>query len=131
MNGFDTHANQAEAHGALLNELAASVKAFLDDLSARGHADRTLVMSFSEFGRRLKENSSAGTDHGAAAPMFLAGGKITSGVIGRYPSLTDLDSGDLKFHTDFRQVYAAVLDKWLGCSSEAVLGKRFQPVEVL
>jgi uncharacterized protein (DUF1501 family) len=132
LDGFDTHASQRDAHAGLVNELAASVKAFCDDLAHRGHLDRVLVMSFSEFGRRLRENASAGTDHGAAAPMFLAGGKVRRGLIGRHPSLTDLDQeGDLKFHTDFRQVYAAILDRWLGCDSAAVLGKKFPSVPVL
>jgi len=128
LDGFDTHANQSEAHANLLAELAASVGAFAADLQRRGHLDRVLLLTFSEFGRRVHENASHGTDHGAAAPLFLVGGRVRNGLIGKHPSLTDLDrEGDLKFHTDFRQVYAAVLDGWLGCASEAVLGKRFEP----
>lgn len=132
LDGFDTHANQAQGHAALLNELAESVKAFQADLAHRGHVDRVLTLSFSEFGRRVHENASQGTDHGAAAPLFLIGGRVQSGLIGKQPSLSDLDGeGDLKFHTDFRQVYAAILDRWLGCSSEAVLGGVFEPAAVL
>ena len=132
LGGFDTHANQLQAHAGLLSELSQSVKAFCDDLSQRGQLDRVLVMSFSEFGRRVKENASAGTDHGAAAPLFLAGGKVRRGLIGAHPSLTNLDrGGDLKFHTDFRQVYATILDRWLGASSEAVLGKKYRAVDVV
>jgi uncharacterized protein (DUF1501 family) len=132
LDGFDTHANQADAHAALVDELSSSVKAFIDDLAHRGHLDRVLVLSFSEFGRRVRENASAGTDHGAAAPVFLAGGKVKSGPIGKHPSLTDLDQeGDLKFHADFRQVYATILDQWLRADSAAVLGEKFKHVGVL
>ncbi len=132
LDGFDTHANQSEAHAALMDELSSSVKAFIDDVSHRGHLDRVLMLSFSEFGRRVRENASAGTDHGAAAPLFLAGGRVKSGPIGKHPSLTDLDGeGDLKFHTDFRQVYATILESWLGCDSTAVLGEKFKHVGVL
>jgi uncharacterized protein (DUF1501 family) len=132
LDGFDTHANQRDAHAGLLDELASSVKAFLDDLAHRGHLDRVLVMSFSEFGRRVRENASSGTDHGAAAPLFLAGGKVRPGLIGKHPSLTALDrEGDMQFHTDFRQVYATLLDCWLGCESAAVLGEKFKHVDML
>jgi uncharacterized protein (DUF1501 family) len=95
-----------------------------------GQRDRVLVMTFSEFGRRAKENGSRGTDHGSAAPMFLVGGKVKAGVVGEHPSLTELEMGNLKHHTDFRQVYAAVLDRWLGVSSKEVLGGDFKPIEV-
>ncbi|HEV3004059.1 MAG TPA: DUF1501 domain-containing protein [Pirellulales bacterium] len=129
LDGFDTHANQAAAHAALVNQLAASVAAFIDDLAARGQLDRVLVFSFSEFGRRVRENASLGTDHGTAAPVFLAGGLVAAGVIGEHPSLSDLDGeGDLKFHTDFRRLYATILDGWLSCPSQAVLGERFEPL---
>jgi uncharacterized protein (DUF1501 family) len=131
LDGFDTHANQAAGHAALLRELSESVAAFMTDLAARGHADRTLLMTFSEFGRRVKENASAGTDHGAAAPLFLVGNRVQAGLIGKHPSLTDLDSGDLKFHTDFRSVYATLLEAWLGCPSEQVLSGKFQHLQML
>lgn len=132
LDGFDTHANQLEAHAALLQEFSASVEAFVHDLAARGHAERVLVLAFSEFGRRVAENASAGTDHGTAAPVFLAGGAVQAGLIGEHPSLADLDQeGDIKFHTDFRQVYAEILDRWLGCDSQAVLGRPFTHVGAL
>jgi uncharacterized protein (DUF1501 family) len=105
--------------------------AFYKDLAARGHGDRLLMMTFSEFGRRPYENGSKGTDHGAAAPMLLVGGKVQAGVVGKHPSLTDHTMGNLKHHTDFRQVYAVVLDQWLGVSSKEVLGDTFQPVPIL
>ena len=88
-------------------------------------------MTFSEFGRRVKENASRGTDHGAAAPMFLAGGRVKPGLIGEHPSMTDLEKGDLKFHTDFRRVYAAVLEDWLKFDSKMILGESYKPVAIL
>jgi uncharacterized protein (DUF1501 family) len=131
LDGFDTHANQAATHPNLLKELGDAIAALLEDLGHHGHRDRVLVMTFSEFGRRLKENGSRGTDHGAAAPMFLASGKVKSGVIGQHPSLADLDDGDPKFHTDFRAVYATVLEDWLGCPSQAVLGGPFDRLPIV
>ena len=131
LDGFDTHSQQPAAHAALLQELGGSLQAFLDDVAHHGQADRVLVMAFSEFGRRVAENASEGTDHGAAAPMFLAGTKVQPGLIGALPSLTDLDDGDLKHHTDFRQVYAALLQNWLGWDSASILGGEFKPLEGL
>ena len=129
-DGFDTHANQADAHTSLLAELSGAVAAFVKDLDKHGHGKRVTLTAFSEFGRRLKENASQGTDHGAAAPMFVAGGSVKSGLLGTYPSLKDLDEGDLKFTTDFRCVYAALLEQWLGVDSKPVLGKAFAPMRV-
>jgi uncharacterized protein (DUF1501 family) len=132
LDGFDTHANQAQAHAGLLNELSSSLAAFVEDLAQRGHLDRVLVMTFSEFGRRVKENASQGTDHGAAAPLFTIGGKVQSGALGKHPSLTDLDrEADLKHHTDFRRVYATILDQWLSCPSQAVLGAAHEHLALL
>src|SRR5438105_2471164 len=131
IDGFDTHATQAPAHNNLLTTVSGAMTAFFKDLSARGHRDRVLMMTFSEFGRRAKENGSRGTDHGSAAPMLLVGGKVKAGVVGEHPSLTKLEMGNLKHHTDFRQVYAAVLEKWLGIGSKEVLGAAFQPVDIL
>jgi uncharacterized protein (DUF1501 family) len=101
------------------------------DINAHDNGDRVLVMSFSEFGRRVAENASDGTDHGTAGPIFLAGNKVKAGLIGEQPSLTDLDNGDLKHHTDFRQVYATVLEDWLACESESVLGGQYKPMPIL
>src|SRR5262249_30019124 len=101
------------------------------DMASRGHKDRVLLMTFSEFGRRVKENGSRGTDHGAAAPMLLVGGRVKSGPIGAHPSLTDLTFGNLQYHTDFRQVYATILDQWLGLDRKEVLEQTFQPVPIL
>ena len=126
LDGFDTHSQQAAAHAALLQQLGGAVRAFVEDVAHHGHGDRTLVMSFSEFGRRVAENASEGTDHGAAAPMFLAGSRVRGGLVGEHPSLNDLDDGDLKFHTDFRQVYATLLERWLGWSSHIRARRRIQ-----
>lgn len=134
IDGFDTHANQGGAAGQqanLLGEVSGAITAFYKDLAARGHGERLLVMTFSEFGRRAKENGSKGTDHGSGAPMFLVGGKVKPGVVGAHPSLTKLEIGNLVHHTDFRQVYAAVLDNWLGVPSKSVLGREYKPVDVL
>ena len=123
--GFDTHANQIPTHDRLMTDLNAALYSFVADLKAQGNFNRVLVISFSEFGRRVAENASGGTDHGAAAPLFILGGGVKPGLYGAYPSLTDLQDGDLKFNTDFRSVYATALEKWLGAPSEFVLGKKF------
>jgi uncharacterized protein (DUF1501 family) len=130
LGGFDTHSQQAVQHQLLLTQLSGAVTAFFKDLSARGHKDRLMVMTFSEFGRRAKENGSRGTDHGSAAPMFLVGGKVKPGLVGAHPSLEKLQFGNLAHHTDFRSVYAAVLEKWLGVRSKDVLAGDFKPAEV-
>jgi uncharacterized protein (DUF1501 family) len=131
LDGFDTHSQQAAAHAALLRQFGGAMRAFIEDVAHRGHGKRVLTASFSEFGRRVAENASQGTDHGAAAPVFICGAGVRPGVIGSHPSLTDLDDGDLKFHTDFRQVYAALLEKWLGGASSSILGGHFEPVDIL
>jgi uncharacterized protein (DUF1501 family) len=128
LDGFDTHANQAASHAGLLNELSDSIAAFHADLSAAGQADRVAILSFSEFGRRVAENASAGTDHGAAAPAFLVGPVAKSGLVGDHPKMDDLDDGDLKHHTDFRRIYATLLENWLGMPAEPVLGSGFSPL---
>ncbi|HND56160.1 MAG TPA: DUF1501 domain-containing protein, partial [Pirellulaceae bacterium] len=114
LDGFDTHSTQPGAHAGLLSQVGDAVSSFLEDMGQRGHDRRVMLMAFSEFGRRVAENASQGTDHGAAAPLFIAGGSIKPGVIGDLPSLEDLDDGDLKHHTDFRRVYATLLTEWLG-----------------
>jgi len=131
IGGFDNHANQLGNHCALLQQLSESVAAFIHDLNRDKLLARVILMTFSEFGRTVKENGRRGTGHGTAAPMFLAGGKLKGGLIGPRPSLTDLDNGGLKFHTDFRRVYATVLDRWLGFESRIVLDKQFEPLDIL
>ncbi|MFO0940682.1 MAG: DUF1501 domain-containing protein [Pirellulales bacterium] len=112
--GYDTHAGQLGSHGDLLGELSSSLNAFTDDLRQSGLEDRVLVLCFSEFGRRVAENDSLGTDHGTAGPVFLAGTRLANRSYGVLPSLTDLDDGDLKFHVDFRHIYGSILTEWLG-----------------
>lgn len=131
LDGFDTHSQQADAHTGLLRQLSDAVTAFITDMLEQGHADRVLLMCFSEFGRRVAENASAGTDHGTAGPMFLAGNRVIAGLTGPHPELNDLVDGDLRHHTDFRQVYATVLEQWLGCDSEKVLKGRYEPVKAI
>ncbi|MCI0460166.1 MAG: DUF1501 domain-containing protein [Gemmataceae bacterium] len=126
--GYDTHSAQLQTHSRLLFELAGAVKAFLDDLASAKLADRVAVLLFSEFGRTVKENGSAGTDHGTSGLVFLAGAPVQGGLVGTTPSLLDLDPqhGDLKTHLDFRQVYAAVLEDWLGLPSKTALAGTFE-----
>ena len=129
-DGFDTHSNQREAHQALLSDVSSSITAFVNDLKKQGNDERVAVMSFSEFGRRVRENASGGTDHGTAAPMFMIGSQVNSGPIGDHPSLTDLDNGDLKYQIDYRRVYAEVLNRWLGVKSAPIVGEDFEPLSV-
>jgi uncharacterized protein (DUF1501 family) len=123
--GYDTHAGQLQAHGPLLAEFSGAVRAFLDDLAAARLADRVAVLAFSEFGRRVAENGS-GTDHGTAGPVFLVGSRVKAGLVGRTPSLLDLQDGDLKVGLDFRQVYATVLEDWLGIPARSALAGGFE-----
>ena len=129
--GFDSHANQLGNHDALLHQLSQSVGAFADDLRRDELWDRVLLMTFSEFGRTIAENGRRGTDHGSAAPMLLMGGRVRGGLVGPHPSLSEPESGGLKFHTDFRRVYATLLDQWLTVDSQSILGERFEPLPVL
>ncbi len=136
LDGFDTHANQPNAHPALMEEVARTVKNFFDDLGAGGWDDKVLCMSISEFGRRVEENASQGTDHGSAAPMLLFGpGLNGSGESGTKPDLQDLDEvGNLKFGTDFRSIYATMLEYWLCIAPEVVddaLGNVFERIDDL
>ena len=105
--------------------------AFTADLKAQGNFDRVLTMTFSEFGRRVAENASQGTDHGAAAPMFLLGGKIQPGLHGQAPSLEKLHNGDLIHTVDFRNIYATILEKWLKAPIEPVLPRRFSTLDFI
>ena len=125
--GYDTHTNQLPTQQRLLKELGDSVKAFTEDLKAQGNFSRVLMMTFSEFGRRLTENANGGTDHGAAAPMFMVGEKLKAGLLGKYPSLApgDLLNGDIQYSVDFRSVYAGVLEGWLKTPSAPILGRQF------
>jgi uncharacterized protein (DUF1501 family) len=125
---YDTHSGQLQTHSQLLFELATALKAFLDDLAASKLADRVAVLMFSEFGRTVSENGSAGTDHGTSGPVFLAGAGVKAGVVGRTPSLLDLDPkvGDLRTAVDFRRVYATVLEDWLRLPAKEALAGTFE-----
>ncbi len=125
LGSFDTHGNQRPDQDKLLGELADALQRFFADLNESGNADRVVLLTFSEFGRRVHENDSHGTDHGAASSLFLAGPRVKGGLIGKHPSLANLEDGDLRFHTDFRSVYATILEDWLHCDSRRVLGEKF------
>jgi uncharacterized protein (DUF1501 family) len=131
LDGFDTHSGQAEQHRKLFQELSDAISSFFQTLQKMGQDKRVLTMTFSEFGRRVAENGSRGTDHGSGSCLFVAGPGVKGGLVGAHPSLKDLDSGDLRFHTDFRRVYATLLDRWLGCDSTAVLGSSFEPLDFI
>jgi uncharacterized protein (DUF1501 family) len=122
LGGFDTHANQPFQQQRLLTELDGSIDAFMQDMEQLGRQDDVLLMTFSEFGRRVSQNASNGTDHGTAEPLFMVGGGVQGGLHGAYPSLSDLDRGDLKYTTDFRSVYSSVLQGWMGVQAEQILG---------
>ena len=124
--GFDTHARQLEQHNNLLRRVSESLAAFVDELKRSNQFDSTLILAFSEFGRRVKENGSFGTDHGTANNLWILGGKLKkSGFLNEGPDLTDLDGFDLKYSVDFRSIYATVLDNWLAVDSKKVLADSF------
>ena len=125
LNGFDTHASQRGTHGNLMSNLSESLAAFYLDLRAHDRHEDVTVVTFSEFGRRVFQNGSDGTDHGAASVMFVLGGLVRGGMYGNYPSLTDLDDGDLKHNVDFRSVYATLIDNWMGADADVALGGAF------
>ena len=112
--GFDTHVSQAGAHSGLFNRVGDAVLGFVRDMERIGRAEDVAVLLFTEFGRRVQENASRGTDHGVASPMFIVGKHVTGGFYGEHPSLTDLDEGDLEMTTDFRSVYATMIKEWMG-----------------
>lgn len=130
LDGFDTHAKQAPAHAVLLENWSSALAAFQKDVRAQGNASRVVCLTFSEFGRRVQENASGGTDHGAAAPIFLCSDAIKPGLHGNSPNLEDLHEGDLKHSVDFRSVYAGILKDWLDVEPSLAIGEHFAPVEL-
>lgn len=130
LDGFDTHSQQPLAHAGLLRQWSEALTAFVERMEAAGQADRVAVMTFSEFGRRVAENASEGTDHGAAAPLFFAGPKMPQQIVGEIPNLTDLEDGDIKFKIDFRQVYASVIEQWFGGNSTPILGESYSSLKL-
>ncbi len=131
MSGFDTHANQSGQHANLLRRAGDALNAFYRDLKAQRSSDRVLTMVFSEFGRRVSQNASGGTDHGTAAPMYLVGDMVRPGLLGGHPSLTSLNQGDLVFNVDFRCVYAAILEDWMGTPARQILGRDYRKAKIL
>lgn len=127
--GYDTHASQLGQHANLLGELSSAIKAFIDDLKHAKLDQKVVVLAFSEFGRRVEENQSQGTDHGTAGPVFVAGVPVKAGMYGSVPDLSDLAQGDLKVSLDFRQVYSTLLDNWLKIPPGQVLNKAFDHLE--
>ena len=132
LTGFDTHANQKNQQERLLQQYAEGMKAFVADLKEHGLLDDALIMTFSEFGRRVKQNASNGTDHGTANNLFLIGGKLkTPGFFNQGPDLTTLDKGDLIHQVDFRSVYSTILEKWLDTSAPSILGRGFNSLDLV
>jgi uncharacterized protein (DUF1501 family) len=131
LGGFDNHSNEKPVHDKLLADLDAALGAFLQDIEGHGLADRVLIMTWSEFGRRVAENGSKGTDHGTAAPMFVLGAPVKGGLYGETPDLKTLDHGNLKFTTDFRAVYATVLQGYLQAPASDVLGGNYDTIPLL
>ena len=130
-NSFDTHVHQADLHSRLLMYTADAVHGFMEDLDRIGRSNDVAVMMFTEFGRRVEENASQGTDHGTAGPMFVAGKGVQGGFYGTTPSLTGLDDGNLKMTTDFRRVYATMIAEWMGYPDTAsILKGEFPPLGV-
>ncbi len=130
-NGFDTHSRQANTHENLLRSIGDALRAFVEDMQKNAASRPVLVFVFSEFGRRVAENESSGTDHGTAAPVFLIGSGVTPGIHGPYPDLANLVDDDPVYGVDFRSVYATVLQDWLGLSGENVLGRKFETLKIL
>ncbi|MFQ5688259.1 MAG: DUF1501 domain-containing protein [Candidatus Scalindua sp.] len=131
LGSFDTHAGQQNAHNRLVGQLAGGLAALRSALKELNKWDSTLVMTYSEFGRRPKENMSLGTDHGTANAHFMMGGKVKGGLFGQYPSLSSLDNGNLRYNIDFRSMYATVIEKWWGLDSYSVMGKSFPAINVI
>lgn len=129
--GYDTHEDQRRRHDMLVADLDAALSAFLKDVRGTPAGDKLVVVVFSEFGRRVADNASLGTDHGTAGPMFVTGTPVKGGLYGKHASLTELHDGDLVHTTDFRSVYATALDRWLNVPSERVLGAKYAPIECL
>lgn len=130
-NAFDTHVHQADLHSRLLMYAADAIRGFVKDIERIGRSDDVAMMVFTEFGRRIEENASRGTDHGTAGPMFVVGNRVKGGFYGKHPSLTDTDSGNLKMTTDFRRVYATMIAEWMGHGGASeILKGDFEPLGV-
>jgi uncharacterized protein (DUF1501 family) len=132
LGGFDTHSNERRTQDELLTTLSNALTNFQADLAAQGKADDVLIVTWTEFGRRVRENGSQGTDHGDGGTMFVVGNGVKSGIYGDPPDLTKLDSnGSVQWSTDFRSVYATLLESWLGVDSTGILGGKFSTIPFL
>jgi uncharacterized protein (DUF1501 family) len=132
LGGFDTHQDEDTRQNALLAYVDSAVSAFMQDIANHGMADRVVLMTWSEFGRRVVENGGKGTDHGAAAPIFVVGKPVQGGVFGEQPSLTNtVDSGNLKYNIDFRSVYQTLIRDWLQADPTSVLGASFPELPII
>ncbi len=131
LNGFDTHVNQPNVHANLLKQLGEGLAALKSALVELGRWDRTLVMTYAEFGRRPQENGSSGTDHGTANAHFVTGGRVRGGLYGQAPQLDRLENGNLAYAIDFRSLYATALERWWGVPAASALGARFETLDVL
>jgi uncharacterized protein (DUF1501 family) len=129
--GYDTHVQQANRHSNLMRELSEALGAFWNDIKAQKLTDKVMVLTFSEFGRRVAQNASGGTDHGTAGVMMALGATLKAGVHGERSDFADLDSGDLRFGTDFRSVYATVLERWMQLDSTQILGRAFEQLSFI
>jgi uncharacterized protein (DUF1501 family) len=127
--GYDTHEDQKRRHDALMGELDRGLTSFIEDTRGTPAGDNVVVLVFSEFGRRVEDNASIGTDHGTAGPMFMLGTPVKGGLYGKHPSLANLVEGDLIHTTDFRSVYASVIQNWFGVDSVPILGDKYAPIE--
>lgn len=131
LSGFDTHVRQTKKHTGLLTDLSTSLSAFVNDLKAHGLLKDTLIMVFSEFGRRTKENANKGTDHGKGNNVFFIGTETTQKGFYGTTDLNNLDEGDVRFHTDFRSIYSTVLNRWLDVPAEKILGQKYPGLPIL
>ena len=132
LGSFDTHINQQLQQQNLFTQMNDAVKTFVKDLKTNGRFNDVMLMTFSEFGRRVSQNASGGTDHGTANNMFLVGGGLKQkGIINAMPDLADLDEGDLKYKVDFENVYATILKNWLGADDKMVLKNKFLPLDFI
>jgi uncharacterized protein (DUF1501 family) len=128
---FDTHVSQKATQDRLLGEFSEAISAFYNDLASHGNDKKVLTLTFSEFGRRIAENGSRGTDHGEASPLFAIGGGVKGGLYGATPDLSNTNMGNVRFTTDFRSVYATVLERWLGRPSAKILSGNFDQLPII
>lgn len=132
LSGFDTHVRQRAQQDRLLKQYAEAMKVFVKDLKQNDRLDSTLIMTFSEFGRRVSQNASGGTDHGKANNLWLIGGKLKKpGIYNETPKLQNLDDGDVPYSVDFRNIYATLLDRWLEADSTSILQRKFKPMPII